>query len=42
MDSNDQCIDFLDFGKEFKYNLKSDGSIVSKTMDKKYDIEEGC
>ena len=41
-DSNPQCIDFLDFGKEYRYKIKSDGSIVTQTMDTNNNIEPDC
>ena len=42
VDSNPECPDHLDFGKEFKYMLKSDGLVVSKTLDAANKVEVNC
>ncbi len=34
IDSNEDCLEYLDFGKDFRYTLKNDGSIISETMEK--------
>ena len=41
-DTNDECPEFLHFGKDFKYSLKSDGSIVTQHMDSVNEVEQSC
>lgn len=42
IEDDKDCIDYLDFSKEFRYQLKSDGSILTSIMDKQNQIESGC
>jgi hypothetical protein len=42
IDTNDECLDYLHFGKDFRYTLKNDGCLISETMDRKNEVEEGC
>ena len=41
-DTNQECLDFVHFGKDFKYSLKNDGSIVTDEMDRQNDVEVEC
>jgi hypothetical protein len=42
LEDNKECLDYLDFSKEFAYNLKSDGMVVSQHYDQVNKVEVNC
>ena len=42
LDSNSECLNYLDFGIEYAYYLKQDGMSIIERQDSKMKVERSC